>query len=202
VNVELARARLKDLTLYSPFAGHLSRWELYVGDTVSPGGPLGTLLDNALFHIDVRIDETEVGDVALGQRVNVLLDAYRDQELTGTVASIALAGENTLGIVTYAVTIEISDSDLPIRPLMTAAVEIVTDVRSDVVLVPNRALRRDAEGTYVELPEFDADENPLRAYLQLGVGNEVETEVQSGLASGQRVIVLRPREAGFGPFGG
>ena len=98
------------------------------------------------------------------------------------------------------VEIEIEANDLPIRPQMTASVDIIVDSKQDVVLVPNRALRRDQQGVYVEIVENNV---PKRVNIRIGVDSEQFTQVLSGLEPGQMVVTSRPRDSLFGgPFGG
>ena len=106
------------------------------------------------------------------------------------MAAIELLGDNSQGIVTYGVRIELSPTDLPIRPLMTSSVRIVVDRKDNVLTVPNRAVRRDAAGTFVEVLEGAA---PERVSVEIGISNEQTTEIVSGLKEGQPVVVALPR---------
>jgi len=195
VNVELAAKRVNDATLLAPFTGRLVVWNLHVGDYVTPSAPVGTLLDDSVYRLEVKIDETEIGQVVEGQTARITLDAFPGKELAGKVSSIDALGENTSGIVNYTVTIELEPTDLPIKPLMTAAVDIVVGVKDNVLIVPNRALRRDKEGKYVQILKAGV---PQRVGIETGVANETSTEVLKGLEEGQEVVVGRPRTNIFG----
>lgn len=203
VGVEIAQKRLDDddVTLKAPFSGQLTSWDVYVDDTVAPGTPVGTLVDTSRYHISVSIDETEIGQVEMGQNVRITLDAFPEEELGGHVSKIDLVGSNAQGIVTYGVEIELSPTELAIKPLMTAAIDIVVEELADVLVVPNRALRRDKQGKYVEILRNNV---PTRVDIETGVYNEEYTQIISGLEEGQEIIVGRPRTSifGGGPFGG
>ena len=206
INVDIARKALTDVgaNLTAPFTGTLIEWDLdadaAMTRTVTPNVPVGTLVDTEQHDIRVNIDETEIGKVQVGHFVRITLDAFPDDLITGRVSRIGLVGQSMQGIIVYPVEIEIDSNDLPIRPQMTAAVDIVADSKQDVVLVPNRALRRDQQGVYVEVVE----NNTLRRVdIRVGVDNEQSTEVLSGLEPGQIVVTSRPRDNLFGgPFGG
>ena len=201
VNVEIARDRLQDLTLTSPFSGQLSSWDPQVGDLISPGVPVGTLLDISAFHIEVTIDETEIAKLKVGQSATVELDAFAGETCDGVVSRLELVGNNAQGIVTYGVRVDLQKSDRELKPLMTAVVDIIVDRREDVLVVPNRALRRDRDGKYVEILRLGI---PTRVAVETGVSDVDFSEVVSGLEEGQQVVVARPRENMFagGPFGG
>jgi HlyD family secretion protein len=201
LNVEIAEARLKDSTLLAPFGGQLATWKLYVGDNVTLAGSVGTLVDTSSYRIELSIDETEVGKLSVGQKATITLDAFPNQELEGRVASTSLLGTLTQGIVTYGVTVELAPTQLPIKPLMTAVVDIVVASKERALVVPNRALRRDREGIYVEILENNL---PTRVGVTTGLAGKEVTEIIDGLTEGQQVIVGRPRESIFsgGFFGG
>jgi len=199
VAVEIARKRLDDAVLTAPFAGKLASWELHRNDLVTPGNPVGVLVDASRYHIDVSIDETEVSSVREGQTVHIELDAFPNDAFVGEVSEIDLVGNNAQGIVNYAVRISLEDTNLPIRPLMTAAVDIVIDQRVNVLLVPNRAIKRDKEGKYVEILKGVM---PEKVYIEAGVRDVDFTEILSGLDEGQDVITIKPRESMFGATGG
>jgi len=201
VGVEIAQSRLDDAVLTAPFAGQLADWSLHVGDSVSPATPAGTLADVSRYHIDVSIDETEISQVAAGQEVLITLDAFPDRELRGQVSKVSLLGSSSQGIVNYSVRIDLDPTDLPIKPLMTAAVNIIVERKGNVLLVPNRALKRDKQGKYVEVLR---NQTTQRIYVTTGVANEDNTEIVKGLEEGQEVIVSAPRANIFGgaAFGG
>ena len=98
--------------------------------------------------------------------------------------------------------IDIEGADLPLKPLMTAAVDVVVEKKEDVLLVRNRALRRDEEGKYVEVLKKNV---LMRVAIETGISDDERTEIISGLEEGQEVIVSRPQEnvfGGGGLFGG
>jgi len=98
------------------------------------------------------------------------------------------------------VRITLPENDLDLKPLMTAAVGIVVEEKPDVLLVPNRGIRRDKEGKYVEILR---DNMPARVSIETGLTSEEHTEVLSGLEEGQEVIIAKPRADVFpGTFGG
>jgi HlyD family secretion protein len=201
VSVEIAQSRLDDVERTAPMAGKLVAWDLHVDDLASPGVPVGTIIDESRYHVDFPIDETDIGRVQVGQDATITLDAYPDAVLAGKVTKVATLGTNAQGIVTYAVQVELAATDLGLKPQMTCAVDIIVDRRADVLLVPNRALRRDKDGKYVEVLKANI---PTKVYVETGVANDTMTELLSGLDEGQDVITSRPRDSMFagGPFGG
>src|SRR5690606_15527785 len=74
VSVDLARRRLNDAVLTAPFAGQVANWALHPGDMATPAMPAGAILDASAYHVDVVVDETEIGRIASGQPVQLVLD--------------------------------------------------------------------------------------------------------------------------------
>jgi HlyD family secretion protein len=195
VGVEVAMNNLTRAVLRAPFSGYVSSIDLNPGDTVAPGTPVATLVERGSYDIVVAIDETEIGLVAPGQEAAVTLDAYPDATLRGRIAQVDLVGTLTQGIVTYDVTVTLEPTDLDLRPMMTAAVDIVVDRKEDALLVPARALLRDRQGYYVEELRNGA---PARVPVVTGLASSQYTEVVEGLEEGQEIIVGRPRGNAFG----
>lgn len=201
VNVEVARSRLDNATLTAPMTGQLASWRLHVGDMAAPGTPIGTIIDTTRYHIDVSIDETDIRQIQEGSTVRVELDAFPGEQLIGEVTSVSLVGDATQGIVTYNVRIDLQPTELPARPLMTAAITIVTATKENVLIAPNRAILRDAGGKYVEILRDGAI---TKIYIRTGLTGADHTEILDGLEEGQEIIVNRPRQNIFGsiPLGG
>ncbi|MGI6374515.1 MAG: efflux RND transporter periplasmic adaptor subunit [Anaerolineae bacterium] len=199
IGVLSAQARLIDAELTASSDGVLARWNLHVGDRVSPGSPVGTLVDDAHYHLMVNIDETDIRNVRQGQEARVSLDAFPDQQLAGRVSAVSLLGDSAQGLVTYSVRVDLDPSDVMVRPLMTATVDIVVDRKDAVLCVPNRALRRDAKGRYVEVVR---NNRVQRADVQVGVSDTELTEVLDGVSEGEEVVVSQPRVDLLGAMGG
>jgi multidrug efflux pump subunit AcrA (membrane-fusion protein) len=123
-----------------------------------------------------------------------MLDAYPGVPLTGRVASIGAVGTDVQGIVVFQVRVDLDPSGLALRPFMTAAVDLIVMQTEDALLVPNRAVRRDAAGRYVETLSAG---QLVRTPIELGASNTEYSIILSGLNKGDEVVVSRPRDALF-----
>ncbi|MGI6367415.1 MAG: efflux RND transporter periplasmic adaptor subunit [Anaerolineae bacterium] len=198
VRVDAARARLADVELRAPADGIVADISLLVGDMVAAGNPVVTLIDSHAYHLLLSIDETDIGQVTPGQEATVTLDAYPSQPVLGTVSSIGAVGNNVQGITMFDVRVNIDATDLALRPFMTAAVDIVVNRQEDAVLVPNRALQRDANGRFVQRIEGD---QAVRVPVTLGASNAEYTIVTEGLQPGDKLLLPRPGMSIGVPFG-
>ncbi len=181
-----AQQHLEDARLIAPFSGIVARIGADVGEMVSSATPMITLVDLSSFHIDLQIDETDIGLVKVGQEVNITLDAFPNAQLKGRVARIDPVGTVIQGIVSYGVTVEIEPTDVPIKPEMTANADIIVAEKKGVLLVPNRAIGRDSKGKYVEVL---TQGQPKKIYIEAGLSDGTFTEVLEGLKEGEKVVI-------------
>lgn len=90
-------------------------------------------------HVDV--DEADVGLVQTGQTANFTVDAFPDQVFEAQITQVRYGAMEVDGVVTYETVLEVDNTDLYLRPGMTATAEIIVKRIEDALLVPNVALR-------------------------------------------------------------
>jgi HlyD family secretion protein len=103
---------------------------------------LFTIAENlAQMELEVAVDEADVGMVQAGQRGSFRVNAWPNRKYSAKVKRLAYGSKLTENVVTYQALLTVNNSDLSLRPGMTATAEIVTAKREGVLLVPNQALR-------------------------------------------------------------
>jgi len=202
--LEQARLRLADAVLAAPFSATVVSIGAQVGEWVGAATPVIVLADLEHYYIDASIDETDIGRVQVGQDAVITLDAFPDAGLKGKVTRIDPLGRVAQGVVSYAVEIEVLSADVALRPNMTAITDIVVARKEGVLVVPNRAIKRDSSGRYYV--EVVSENEVNERSVSIGLSNELATEVLTGLSEGEEVVVSAPRrnileEVGGGPFG-
>jgi HlyD family secretion protein len=198
--LEQAELRLADAILTAPSSATVLATNARVGELVGAAVPVVILADLEMYHVETSIDETDIGRVQLGQDATIALDAFPDVTLSGRVTRVDPLGQVTQGVVSYDVQVRVISNEVPLRPNMTAIVDIVVDRREGVLVVPNRAIRRETGGRrYVEI--LSGDEVKQR-FVTTGLGNELVTEIVSGVDEGENVVVSAPRENVLEQFGG
>jgi HlyD family secretion protein len=188
VALDLAELALEKAVLKAPFDGVVSMVNLEPGEFVGPQVPIVELLDTSAFRIEVDVDEADIGWVEAGQEVELTLDSFPGQVLTGRVIGIDTSATFDTGVVSYGVTIETEPAGLPLRGGMTVDAEIVTDQREDVLLVPNRAIWIDAD-TGQPFVERKLAEDIITVNIEQGLANDEFSEVLSGLNEGDTLVV-------------
>jgi len=119
--------------------------------TVDPGNAVAASLqavtlftiaeDLAQLRLEVAVDEADVGAVKVGQKASFTVSAYPSRRYPARITRVAFGSTKTDNVITYTTWLEVDNSDLSLRPGMTAASTIVATERNDVLLVPNTALR-------------------------------------------------------------
>ncbi len=116
-----------------------------VGQTVaaSLSAPLLFLIANDLtkMQVNANVDEADVGQISTSDSVSFTVDAYPNQTFDGRIKEVRLNAQNVQNVVTYSVIIAVDNSDLRLKPGMTANISMVAEHRENVVKVPNAALR-------------------------------------------------------------
>ena len=97
--------------------------------------------DLTKMQIDTNIDEADIGKVITGQNVEFTVDAYPDSTFRGIVDEIRIAPITVQNVVTYDVVVKVDNSDLKLKPGMTANVSIIVASKDGVLKIPNAALR-------------------------------------------------------------
>lgn len=196
LNLDAAKQRLKDAVLTSPIAGTISELNVKVGEQVGTGAlrPAAMVADLSSFHIDLGIDENSIGALKEEQPVVITIDALPDQQLTGRVDYLAPTATDTGGVVTYKVIIGLDKTDQPVRGGMSANADVITEVRDNVLVVPNWTIRIDRQTgkAYVYVQRGDKVEE---IEIVTGLRNANESEVVSGLNEGDVLVV--PQKSGF-----
>jgi HlyD family secretion protein len=195
-----AERRLAQTALLAPFPGLVSSLGVRAGEPAGAGVPVLVLLDTSRFHLDVTVDEVDVGQLAVGQAVSVTVDALPGTLLAGQVERIAPTATLAGGLVTYAVRLSLAPAGAPLRAGMSATAEIVVAEVHDAVLVPNWAIRRDRR-TGQAYASLLRGEVLVEVPITTGLRGESYTEVVAGVQAGDVAAVSTARET-FDLLGG
>ncbi len=202
--VELAKAKVKEAheklkalkishsytKIYAPISGYISAVATQEGETVVSGlsAPnLITIIDPAKLEMWIYVDETDIGRVKRGLQIEYWVDAYRDRIYKGVVDRIYPQPEIKENIVYYLAIVKIDPVDaLTLKPEMTSHVKIIIEERSNVLVVPNGAVRFEDRKNVVYLR---SEGKTVLQEVVPGVRDQQYTEIISGLAEGQEIIL-------------
>jgi HlyD family secretion protein len=231
-----AQVQLDETRVTAPSDGIVLKKYIEPGTLISSGisfNSTGTNIvqfgDTTRMYVDVQVDETDVANVDLDQKVDITFDAYATQPFEGKVIKVDPQAVIEQNVTTVHVRVEVDNSSPSfalLKPGMNASCEFIVAEVDDVVMVPNEALKNDPDGTrYVELavggkpaPADKDGEKDASLFIEVKVtkqkftseeigleGND-STELKGGLKGGETIITqtIEPSVTapGGNPFGG
>jgi membrane fusion protein, macrolide-specific efflux system len=176
--------QIKAATLRAPIDGVVSAVNIAKGFD-APAGP-AILIASTSFTVTTDVVESDLADVELGQAATVTVDAI-GAALEGTVTGISpTAGDSQTGVVSYPVTITVTNPPAAARAGMSADVSITTATASNVLTVPSTALKG-GDGQYA-VTVLDADGTTRMVPVEVGLVTNTMAEIKSGLQEGAAVV--------------
>ena len=191
--VDVSKANLERTRLIAPFDGVVAKINGELGEYVTPSPPgiptlpAVDLVDNNCLYVSAPIDEVDAAQVKIGQPVRISLDAFPKKHFDGTVRRIApYVLEVEKQARTVDVEAEFSNTADYARMLAgySADLEIILDIRPDVLRIPTEALLEDKR-----VLVYSKDDQLLHSRtIETGLSNWKLTEVLSGLEEGEQVV--------------
>jgi macrolide-specific efflux system membrane fusion protein len=190
----------KAAPLVAPLRGTVIVRTLEPGQTISSSSAVIVIADRLI--IVGQVDETDIGALFAGQRVNVKLDAYPASAFKGSVKRIAYDSKMISNVTMYEV--DVTAENLPdfARSGMTATLTFLVEEHENVLSVPTSALEYRKGKAFVRLPAKEGQE-PESRQVTTGLSENSFTEVVSGLEVGDEVLipqVVRKKEGKKNPF--
>lgn len=152
-------------------------------------------------EIKAKVDETDIGNIAVGQPATFTVDAFTDKTFTARVTAIAQTDttnswdttsstttttSSSASVIYYYVTLAVDDPENLLLPAMTARVDIHTADRPDALAIPLSALKTDTTGSYVVI--LNSDGTQENRYVETGIYSDEYVEILSGLEDGEKVV--------------
>jgi len=192
-------AALADYMVTAPFDGVIAKIQTQPWAQASSGGAVVTMITHQMVAT-VTLNEVDVAKVKEAQKATLAFDAIEGLSLTGEVVEVSPLGTVSQGVVSYEVKVAFDSQDDRIKSGMSVSVSIVTEVKADVLTVPNAAVKVQGTQHYVQtldLPSgakpgadglYVSTLTPSRVTVEIGSANDTLTEITSGLKEGDQVI--------------
>src|SRR3954452_5732287 len=139
-----AQTNLGYTKIYSPIDGQVVARQYDIGQTVAASFSAPTLFtiakDLTKMQVQADVDQSDIGQMKVGEPVMFTVDAYPDQPFRGQISQVRLNATVTQNVITYPVIVEVPNPDLKLRPSMTANVTIRVATVRDTLRVPTAAL--------------------------------------------------------------
>jgi HlyD family secretion protein len=178
---------LEGLVVLNPVWKGSSMGDPQEGDQIYAGLSFMQVVDPSAMQVTARVNQVDFPYLHLGQRVNVLLDAYPDLVLNGSIEHLAAIGNTSSlseAVRNFNVTFAIHGTDPRLLPDLSAAVDVELERLPEVLLAPRDALLRESGKTYVWVKRGTSFE---KQPVTIGQSSDIEAVVLSGLAAGDLV---------------
>lgn len=213
--LDAARAQNKDQLAYweevykptplvAPISGTVIVRAVEPGQTVTSGDAVIVLSDRLI--VQAQVDETDIGKVKLKQTAVISLDAYPDTKVKAKIDHIAYESKIVNNVTIYEVDILPEKVPAIFRSGMSANVNIIEQSKENVLLIPLEAVKQDADGSFV-LISPGRSEKPVMRRVQLGISDDKNVEVVSGLETQDNIVMasqsyqpLKDTGSGKNPF--
>ncbi len=179
-----AEEKLNDYSIRAPFDAVVAKINVKKSDPVSSAAAVATLITRQRLA-EVSLNEVDVSKVKAGEKATMTFDAIDGLTIAGHVAQIDTIGTVAQGVVSYTVKISLDTADDRIKPGMSVSAAIVTDVKQSVIIVPSIAVKSNSNGKYVVVL---ASGLPQNKSVEIGLSNDTDTEIVSGIAEGDIVV--------------
>ena len=219
-----AKNNLTKTTIFAPMSGRVTRLNVEEGETAIMGtmnkdaATLLTISDMSVLETKVRVDETDVARVQIGDSTVVRIDAFPDTAFVGRVVQISnssvrgASGAQADQAVDYEVTIQLVDAPPATRPDFSASAKIITDTRNKVLSIPiialtvreHEAIMTDLDAPPVPVSAMQSEEQKKRDEegvfvvgadnkvtfrpVKVGIAGEKFFEVLDGLKPGEKIV--------------
>ena len=203
--LDAAQVNLDYTDIISPVDGTVVSRNITIGQTVAASFQTPTLFliatDLTQMQVDTNVSESDIGGIHQGAKALFTVDAFPKRMFEGTVSQVRQSPQTVQNVVTYDVVVSVDNTDLALKPGMTAATRVIVDQRHAVLRVPSQALRYTPSGITARTETSRLfvlhDGSPVAVPVMAGLDDDSFTVVLSGdLKEGDRIIVSERQNGG------
>ena len=201
-----AESDLNETVIVAPMDGVVVGEPQTVGTMAVQGTSNPTVImriaDLSSKRIQAKVDETDIGNVKVGQEATFTVDSYTGKTFTARVSKISQtdtsnswntnsstsssSSSSSASVIYYYVTLDVDDPEGVLMPAMTARVEINTANKENALVVPISTLKTDSNGSYVIVRNADGTQE--NRYVETGIYSDEYVEILDGLSEGEEIV--------------
>ncbi|MFH0887239.1 MAG: HlyD family efflux transporter periplasmic adaptor subunit [bacterium] len=176
----------KPAPIVAPLNGFIIKRGVEPGQSVTTGDSILVMADQLI--VKAQVDETDLGKIQIGQKAEIILDAYPEQKISAMVEHIAYESELISNVNVYEVDVAPQAVPAFFRAGMSATVNFVMQEKMNVMLLPLRAIKRAGNNTFIFIKEGQ-DDTVKAQKIETGLEDTSNIEIISGLNAGDEVII-------------
>ncbi|SFW60257.1 efflux RND transporter periplasmic adaptor subunit [Selenomonas ruminantium] len=201
-----SQSNMSEMTIVAPMSGVVVGQPQTAGTMAVQGNSSPTVImriaDMSSKQILAKVDETDIGNVKVGQSATFTVDSFNGKTFTARVSKISQtdtsnswnvntsssssSSSSSASVIYYYVTLDVDDPENVLLPAMTARVEINTAEKNDALVVPLSTLKTDTHGSYVIVKNDDGTQE--NRYVSTGIYSDEYVEILEGLSEGEQVV--------------
>ncbi len=175
----------KPIPLLAPIDGEVIVAKTQPGQAVTTSDAVVVLSDHLI--IRAQVDETDIGKIANNMKSVITLDAYPDTKIKAKVEHIYYESQTVNNVTIYLVDLIPDEVPLFFRSGMNASIDFIVQDKEGILIIPVEAVNKNKE-SYVLLKQPDSKE-PLRQRVQLGISDDKNIEIISGIKEGDQIVL-------------
>lgn len=190
--LQAAQGAYENTVIRAPADGTITRVDVKVGELAKSLEPVIVLQDVGNLYIEANINESNITDVMVGQKVELTIDAYgKDKIFTGLVTEVEPGATITDGIVNYRVKVSLDENDVNVKPGMNANIVITTGSKENVIAIPMAAVENIEGQNFVKVITNEKKKTYIERLVNLGTkGSSNLVEITSGLDLGEKIALV------------
>ncbi|MCL1078220.1 efflux RND transporter periplasmic adaptor subunit [Parashewanella spongiae] len=193
-SLSIAKDRLNKSVFRSPMTGLLASVDIKAGETVIAGttniigSNLMLIADPSAILAELRVDETDISSIKLGQKADIFAAAYPDEPFTGKVINIGTSAKNQAGSngLSFKVKVLLDKTDRPLYAGMSSRAEIASFISDEALKLPIEAVHQDDNKYYVWV--VSSDNSIKKQNVKVGISSDIEQSIKSGLTEKDKII--------------
>ncbi len=201
--VDSTRDSYENYTITAPISGQVITKSIKAGDKISKNSSgtttMAVIYDLSEVTFEMSVDELDVRNVKVGQKVEITADAIEGKTFTGTVTNISLESSQSNGVTNYPVTVTLDEVG-ELLPGMNVDGRIILDEAEDTLMIPVDALMRGnrvyVKDDTVTQAQGSVPEGFRAVEVETGLINDEYVEILSGLSEGETVYVSESSKSG------
>lgn len=191
----IAKDRLNKSVFLAPITGLLASVDIKAGETVIAGttniigSDLMVIADPSAILAELRVNETDISGIKLGQTASVYAAAYPDEPFTGTIINIGTSAKEELGFngLSFKVKVLLDKTERSLYAGMSCRSQIATSVSSHSLKLPIEAIHQQEDQYFVWT--VDANNKVNKQFVTTGIASDIEQAVIAGLSEEDKVVI-------------
>lgn len=188
-SVENYQAQIAKTVIRAPISGIVTKQDAKIGEIVSANAPIISLISISQFKIEANVPEADIAKVKLGHTAKVTFDAYGN-DVVFEVKVVAIDPAETIidGVATYKISFQFTERDERIKSGLTANLDILTEKREGIVVIPQRAIVIKNGNKIVRILD---GEMPKEIKVRTGLrGSDGNIEIIEGVSANDKVVIF------------